>query len=235
MIARFVFPLLVLTTFSACNRSETLHSMAESEREAAEKRVSDAQQAAREAKAAEVKAQAEKKAAEERAATEKTTLSTKNYWDRCVDINQRFVANKSEIWFKEFRPSAVEAACREAATKLRELDTSNVDRQVVDHVNRAIRGYETIGAIAKVKGQESLLRDAADTLKFIYAVSKSSHARAYADGGWIEMGLGLFGRGRKATASGQEQTSTIASSIIESEEAVIKAIREKYGVELKPW
>jgi|GEM_PF-4781529 len=234
MIGRFLFPLLLLI-LSGCSGSEVSHRPAEAARDSSDKRVADAEREAQEAKAAESKAQAEKMAAEEKAALEKVALSTKNYWDRCRDINQRFVSDKSEIWFKEFRPSAVEATCREAASRLRELETSNVDPQVVDHVNRAIRGYETIGAIAKVKGQESLLRDAGDTLKFIYSVSKSGRVGAYADGGWVEMGLGLFAGGQKATSDGLEQTSTIASSLIESEETVIKAMREKYGVELKPW
>jgi hypothetical protein len=59
--------------------------------------------------------------------------------------------------------------------------------------------------------------------------------QAEADGGWIEMGLGLFPGGRKATTEGQEQTSKVASEIIKSEESVIKAMREKYGIELRPW
>lgn len=233
MIARYA--LLLLVALYGCSSSEVSPDPTELAKDSPDKRIADAERAAKEAKAAEAKARAEKNASEERASLEMAALATKNYWERCADINKQSISDKSEIWFKEFRPGAIEATCREAARRLRELDNSNVDPQVIDHVNRAIRGYETIGAIAKVKGQESLLRDAGDTLKFIYSVSKAGRVGAFADSGWIEMGIGLSAGGEKATAEGQAQTSSIASSIVEAEETLIRTMREKYGVELKPW
>jgi len=234
MLVRFVLPIMLIIP-AGCNTSETTRETTTSAQHSPDKRIADAETPGKEAKPAEEKPLAENRVAEELVATKMTALATKNYWDRCVEINSRFVSERSEIWFKEFRPSSVEAVCREAARRLRELDTSNVDPEVVDHVNRAIRGYETIAAIAKVKGQESLLRDASDTLIFIYRICRNSNSGAFADGGWLEMGVGFFAGGQKATSEGQEQTRSIASSIIESEERVIKLMRQKYGIELRPW
>ena len=161
--------------------------------------------------------------------------TTERYWKDCIAINNEFIARKSDIWFKQFRPGAIESACKDAAQRLRDLDTRDVERDVVDHVNRVIRGYETIGAIARVKGRESLLRDGGDILKFIYSVSKNANPGAVADGGWMEMGVGLFSGGRQATSEGQQQTSGLASELMTSEEAVIRVIRQKYEIELQPW
>lgn len=226
-----IFPLLLIL---ACACTDSAQHNA-SRKVSPEQRVTAAEQAAEAAKAQAEKALAEKNAAAAKAAMEKMGLLTKHYWERSVEINNQFVAGKSEVWFKEFRPTAVEGTCREAARKLRELDTGGVDPVVIDHVSRAIRGFEQIAAIAKVKGQESLWRDAGDTMKFIYAISKGGRVGSYGDGGWMEMGLGLFAGGQKATAEGQDETSAVASEIMKSEESIIRHVRTKYGIELKPW
>lgn len=234
MLERSLFPVM-LAFLCGFNSAEASHDTAKPTQGVPEKPAANTESEVEGTEAAEAEVLTEKKAAEDRTAREKVALATKNYWDRCIDVNNRFVSDKSEVWFKEFRPGAVEATCREAARGLRELDSGNVDPLVVEHVNRAIRGYETIGAIAKVKGRQALLRDAAHMLKFIYRSRSVAVMGAYADGGWIEMGLGISRGGRKAATEGQDQTSKIASKIIDSEEAVIKAMREKYNLEIKPW
>lgn len=168
-------------------------------------------------------------------AREGIARATKKYWRRCIEINKRFLSDKSEIWFKELRPSSIERICRETAEGLRRLSTRDVDPQVIDHVNRAIRGYEEIGAIAKIKGRQSLTSDAAHALKFAYLARSMAVPGLVAGGGWVEMGLGLSPEGRKATSEGQAQSRRIASSIMKFEEAIIQAMRKKYGIELKPW
>src|SRR5437588_2963841 len=76
---------------------------------------------------------------------------TETYWNKCIEVNKEFVTGNAEVWFKEFRPAAVGGTCRGAARGLRELDNSGVDPEVIDHVNRVIRAFEQIGAIAETK------------------------------------------------------------------------------------
>ncbi len=163
---------LMLLALCGCGDSAPSPNSIEPARGSAEVRIADAEWVAKEAQAAADQALASKSASEARATQEKIALASANYWNRCIDINNQSVASKSDLWFKNFRPEAIEVTCRTAASKLRALQTTSVAPEVVDHVNRVIRGFETIGAIAKVKGRESLLRDAGDTLKLSMRLQK---------------------------------------------------------------
>jgi hypothetical protein len=157
------------------------------------------------------------------------------YWDRCIEVNTQFVADKGEVWFKEFRPSAVGGTCREAAKQLREIDNAGIDPEVIDHVNRVIRGFEQMGAIAETKGKESLWRDTAATVGFIIKVARGTHVGVVADGGSLAMGIGGSDQGSAASRDGQAQTAAVAGKLIDSEEQTIRHVRKTYGIELRPW
>lgn len=157
------------------------------------------------------------------------------YWNRCIEVNKEFVTDKGEVWVKEFRPATVGSTCRDAAKRLRELHSSGVDPEMIDHVNRVIRGFEQIGAIAETKGKESLWRDATAALGFIIKVAMRSHNGAVADGGSLAMGIGASEQGGKGTREGQAETISIANKLMDSEEQVIRHVRKTHGVELEPW
>src|SRR5438270_267252 len=57
---------------------------------------------------------------------------TMAFWTECIQVNKQFVGEKGELWFKEFRPKAVGDTCRKAARRLRALDNSGVDPEVID-------------------------------------------------------------------------------------------------------
>jgi len=167
-------------------------------------------------------------------------VATEAFWNKCIGVNNRFIAGKAELWFKEFRPSAVASTCRDAAKGLRALNNADVDSDVIDHVNRVVRGFEKIGAIAEVKGRESLWADAMEGVGFVVKTSSRSKllgsvAGAVADSGSIAIGIAHSDSAKKATSAGQRQTMGVAQELIDSEERVIKNVRDKYGMELKPW
>ncbi len=160
---------------------------------------------------------------------------TEAYWNKCIDVNKQFVTEKGDVWFKEFRPKAVGTTCREAAKRLREIDNAGVDPEVIDHVNRVIRGFEQMGAIAETKGKESLWRDTAAAIGFVIKVARRRNPGLVADGGSLAMGIGASEKGGKATQEGQAETIDIANKLMESEEQAIRHVRKSYGIELKPW
>lgn len=162
---------------------------------------------------------------------------TAAFWEKCIEVNKLYVTDKSDVWFKEFRPATVGSTCRDAAQRMRAIDNSGVDHEVIDHVNRVIRGYEQIGAIAEVKGKESLWRDAAATMGFIINICRRLDVSAgiTVDGGSVAIGIGASEQGGKATSEGQTQALGIANKLIDSEERVIRHVRKTYQIELKPW
>ena len=162
--------------------------------------------------------------------------NTESYWNKCIDVNDAFVVDKGDVWFKEFRPAIVGKTCRDAAKRLREIDNSGTDPEVIDHVNRVIRGYEQMGAIAETKGKESLWRDATAAVAFVIKVARATRPPgAVADAGSLAMGIGASEQGGKATREGQAQTIGIANKLMESEEEAIRHVRKTYSIELKPW
>lgn len=161
---------------------------------------------------------------------------TQAYWDQCSEVNKQFVTDKGELWFKNFRPAAVGATCRDAAKRLREIDNKGVDPEVIDHVNRVIRGFEQMGAIAETKGRQSQWQDtgAIIALVILEKIRASKGVGAVADGGRMPIGLGILA-GREATREGEAEVISIANKLIDSEERVIKHVRKTYGIELRPW
>ena len=121
--------------------------------------------------------------------------------------------------FKEFRPASVSNTCRDAAKRLREIDNAGVDPAVIDHVNRVIRGFEQMGAIAETKGRESLWRDATSAVAFVIKVASATRPPgAVADGGSLAIGIGASEQGGIATREGQAETIGIANDLMASEE-----------------
>lgn len=183
-------------------------------------------------------ARTEKKAAEEKAAVERMGHLTKAYWERCIQVNKQFVTDKSEVWFKEFRPTAVGRTCREVAKWLREIDTACVDPEVIDHAYRVVRGFEQMGAIAETKGRESLWRAATAAVGFVIKITKPTRRLGYglvADGGSLAMGIGASDEGGETTRDGQAETLGVANKLMESEEDAIRHVRKAFRLELKPW
>lgn len=150
-------------------------------------------------------------------------------------MNKQFITDKGDVWFKEFRPTNVGTTCRDAAKRLREIDNVGVDPEVIDHVNRVIRGFEQMGAIAETKGKESLWRDTAPAIGFVIKIARGANPGAVADGGSLAMGIGASKQGGKATKEGQAETIGIANKLMESEEQAIRHVRKTYQIELKAW
>jgi hypothetical protein len=160
---------------------------------------------------------------------------TEAYWNKCGDVHKQFVRDMADIPYKEFRPKAVGTTCRDAAKGLRGIDNAGVDPEVIDHINRVIRGIEQIGAIAETKGKESLWRDTAAAIGFVIKVARGSCPGIVADGGSLLIGIGASEEGGKATREGQAETIGIANRLAESEEQAIRHVRKTYRIELKPW
>ena len=210
-------------------------SLAQSPSDPLPPRTEAADQTHHDPKAKSTEAQSKQQIDRQQLAIEETKSATKQYWSSCVANNRRFIKDKSDVWFKEFRPDAVELTLRDAAKRLRALDKTNVDGRVLDHVNLAIRGFENMGAIVKIKGKESLRNDALGVLNFIRFKSPKQFSGAVVDGGLFETGPALTEGGKAATREGQLATTKIASDLVSSEEETIRAMRESYKIELEPW
>jgi hypothetical protein len=84
-------------------------------------------------------------------------VATQTCWRKCSEIKQQQQQELSQLWFREFRPGAVEQVLQKTAARLHEVDTGDVDPVVIDHLNRMIAGLDTMGGLLGSRGHVALI------------------------------------------------------------------------------
>lgn len=152
--------------------------------------------------------------------------SSTAYWEQCRGINSELAKQYKETWFKEYRPNVISAMYADAATKLRELETTGVDPTVIDHVSMVSRAYDNIGTIVQTHSKADLWRLAGNALLY---VAQSSSVGVVNPAGPSPI-VGPFGN-----TEAESKIAPIDQSIKDSEIQVITTFRNQFGTELKPW
>jgi hypothetical protein len=163
---------------------------------------------------------AEEPSAADREAAEKTRF----FWEAGRKVKVEFAKNFQALALPSVQASKVSELANKAAQELRDLEHDGVDEDVIDHVNNVIRHYENMAMTARRDGVRSIARTAIRA--YLQAHEEEGKAPPPTTSDITAGVLKLLNN---------DETARSLKKIQDDEQALIKAMRKKYGVKLAPW
>jgi hypothetical protein len=146
--------------------------------------------------------------------------ATENYWLDCADRITDHQKELNEIWVRDLRPEKVASVYRRTAQRLRDVPVNEVDKEVVNHINNVIRGYEEIA--------EGLENEGLAVLRDEFIPSK----------GVLGLGLVKLGAERETTGARHRiraKYDAVREKLEVSERTTIDEMRRRHNLELRPF